>query len=302
MKRHQTGTAPLSVGLGLKPQHVASALDLDASDGLWFEVHAENHMVAGGPRLAWLKTIAAHFPVSIHGVGLSIAGPAPLDTQHLARLATLVDIIQPALVSEHMAWSFDGHTYYPDLFAPARTPALLDHVCARIDTIQQRLGRAVAVENATEYAVDPEHQLDEATFWCRLTERTGCHMLLDINNALLSAHNLGHSPQHAMDWMLSLPTGAIKEIHLAGYSSDPVLGDVLRIDSHGSAVAQETWLAYAAILRAFGPIPSLIEWDNDVPGFEVLMAERARGLALWQAAASRLSRSPAHDEAWTSHA
>lgn len=276
----------LSVGLGLKPQHVASALATNGDDGLWFEVHAENHMVAGGPRLAWLRMVAESFPVSIHGVGMSIAGPAPLDLNHLDRLAHLVQEIQPALVSEHMAWSFDGHTYYPDLFAPTRTPQLLTHVCARIDAIQQRLGRRIAIENATEYAHDAGHRLDEATFWHALLERTGCAMLLDVNNALLSAHNLGLSPEHAMDWMLALPVDAISEIHLAGYSADPLLGDALRIDSHGSAVADETWSAYATVLQHLGPVPTLIEWDNDVPPFDVLMAHRTRAMSLWQARAA----------------
>lgn len=277
-------TRDLSVGLGLKLQHLDAALAQDPSDGLWFEVHAENHMVAGGPRLACLHAVAQDFALSIHGVGLSIAGPAPLDDQHLQRLCRLVQAVQPTLVSEHMAWSFDGQTYFPDLLAPTRTDELLDHVCRRIDHIQQQLGQRIAIENATHYHADPGHHLSEDQFWSRLVRRTGCGVLLDINNALLSAHNLGLPSDQALAWVAALPPEAVTEIHLAGYHSDPEWGDALRIDHHGSAVAPETWAAYAQALSALGPVPTLIEWDNHVPDFECLMAQRAHGLALWQQA------------------
>lgn len=275
-------TRAMSVGVGLKLQHLNEALAHDASDGLWFEVHAENHMVDGGPRLACLHAVAQRFPLSIHGVGLSIAGPAPLDEQHLQRLCRLVQALQPQLVSEHMAWSFDGQTYFPDLLAPTRTTELLDHVCRRIDRIQEQLGRRIAIENATHYSKDPGHTLSEAQFWSRLVARTGCAVLLDINNALLSAHNLGLPEDEALSWLAALPQQAVTEIHLAGYLSDPEWGDALRIDHHGRHVAPETWAAYAQALRALGPVPTLIEWDNDVPDFQSLMAQRAHGLALWQ--------------------
>lgn len=289
MQRFASQTPDLAVGLGLKPQHAVAAIAQPTSDGLWFEVHAENHMVAGGPRLSWLRAVADRFPVSIHGVGLSIAGPAPLDMVHIKRLKALIDAIQPALVSEHMAWCYDGQVYYPDLFAPTRTTVLLEHVCQRINTIQSVLGRSIALENATHYRSDIQHQLTEADFWSEVLTRTQCKLLFDVNNALLSAHNLQQPAEEALDWLKSIAPSSVAQLHLAGYVSDPLLGDVLRIDNHGSPIAPETWAAYEQVLAYLGPVPTLIEWDNHVPEFDVLMQSRAQAMVHWRRASQELS-------------
>jgi len=269
----------LKAGLGLKPGHFDAALDC-RRDGLWFEVHPENYFVAGGPRLHWLERIRAAHPVSLHGVSLSLAGQAPPDAQHLARLAALVRRIEPALVSEHLAWSrWRGH-YLPDLLPFARTTSALQRIAGHIDRAQQALGQRIAIENPSHYLRIDAHAWDEVEFLAELARRTGCGLLLDVNNVHVSARNLGFD---AADYIECFPVEAVMEIHLAGHSQDPALGSALLVDSHDEPIAPEVWSLYERLIERCGPKPTLIERDGKLPGFDDLLAEQ-------QVAADMLAR------------
>ncbi|MDM0119296.1 MNIO family bufferin maturase [Variovorax arabinosiphilus] len=262
----------LSAGLGLKPAHFDEALA--ATDaGLWFEVHAENHLVDGGPRLAWLDAVRARHPVSLHGVSLSLAGEQPLDRHHLARLAALVRRIDPALVSEHLAWSGAGGRHFPDLLPIVRDDAALHRIAAHIAQTQDILGRRIALENPSHYLHIDGHDWDEVDFLGELARRTGCALLLDINNVHVSSRNLGFD---AAAWLDRFPGDAVVEIHLAGHSIDPALGPALLIDSHDAPVADSVWALFRRVVERIGPRPTLIERDGNVPSFAALMAERQR--------------------------
>ncbi len=261
----------LSAGLGLKPQHYDAALACQAP-GLWFEVHAENHLVDGGPRLHWLEAVRSAHPVSLHGVSLSLAGAAPLDADHLRRLAALVRRIEPALVSEHLAWSTWDGRHFPDLLPFPRTSEALRKICAHIDQTQAALGTRIAIENPSHYLRLDSHEWDEIDFLQELSVRTGCGLLLDVNNVHVSARNLGFDAQAYLD---RFPAASVMEIHLAGHSTDPALGDSLLIDSHDAPVAPEVWALYRRLVRRIGPRPTLIERDGDVPEFDALLAERS---------------------------
>lgn len=265
-----------TAGLGLKPQHYADALACRAP-GLWFEVHPENYMVEGGPRLAWLEAVRREAPLSLHGVGLSLAADGPPDADHLAALKRLVDRFQPFVVSEHLAWSARGGVYAPDLLPFPRSRAMLDQICANVSRMQDALGRAVLVENPSLYMPLAGHEMDEPAFLAELARRTGCGLLVDVNNIHVSANNLGFSAEAYLDALLSGPIG---EIHLAGHSPDPRLGERLLIDSHGSPVAEAVWALYARLVARIGPRPTLIERDDNIPAFAELMAERDRAHGL----------------------
>ena len=270
----------LGAGLGLKPAHFEAALESKAP-GLWFELHPENYLVEGGPRLAWLDTLRQAHPLSLHGVSLSLAGDAPPAGQ-LADLRRLVDRVQPALVSEHLAWSFWQGVYFPDLLPFPRTQEALRRISANIDAVQSALGRTIAIENPSHYLHLPGHDWDEIDFLGELVQRTGCGLLLDVNNVEVSAHNLGYCPRSYLD---RVPAAAIQEIHLAGYSHDPLLGPSLWIDSHDTPVSPAVWQLYQRLIDRIGTRPTLIERDGQVPEFEVLMAERAQAQAMHQQAA-----------------
>ena len=262
-------------GLGLKPEHYETALGARA-EGLWFEVHPENYMVAGGPRIGWLEAIRAHHPVSLHGVSLSLAGEAEPDAAHLQRLAALARRIQPALVSEHLAWSAWNGQYLPDLLPFPRSTAALHRIAAHIAYTQDALGMVIAIENPSHYLQLDGHEWDEIDFLAELSRRTGCRLLLDINNVYVSARNLGFS---AVSWIDRFPQALVGEIHLAGHSADPTLGDALLIDSHDAPIAPEVWQLYRRFVDRAGARPTLIERDGNVPAFEELMAEQARAAA-----------------------
>ncbi|MBN9407734.1 MAG: DUF692 domain-containing protein [Burkholderiales bacterium] len=271
--------ATLGVGLGLKPMHYDEALRA-AADDLWFEFHAENHMVAGGPRLAWLERLRECHRVSLHGVGLSLASDAPPDAEHLARFAALVRRIEPALVSEHLAWSRMAGAAFPDLLPFPRSHAALIRIADNIDRVQQAIGRTLAIENPSHYLAIDGHEWDEPAFLSELARRTGCGLLLDLNNVHVSAANLqahGGESIHAfaLGYLDAFALGAVTEVHLAGHSRDPLLGDALLIDSHDAPVARVVWALYEELLARTGPLPTLIERDAEVPGFHELMAERA---------------------------
>ncbi|ROZ78245.1 DUF692 domain-containing protein [Ramlibacter sp. WS9] len=265
----------LTAGLGLKPEHYAPALSAEA-EGLWFEVHPENYMVAGGPRLGWLEAIRSRHPVSLHGVSLSLAGDEEPDAAHLQRLAALARRVQPTLISEHLAWSTWNGQYFPDLLPFPRSTAALHRIAANIARSQDVLKTAIAIENPSHYLRIDGHEWDEIDFLCELAQRTGCTLLLDINNVHVSARNLGFS---ATQWLDRFPHALVSEIHLAGHTVDPALGDSLLIDSHDAPVAPEVWHLYRRFIERAGARPTLIERDGNVPAFEELMAERGRAVA-----------------------
>ncbi len=266
----------LTAGLSLKPEHFAPALSSEA-DGLWFEVHPENYMVAGGPRLAWLEAIRARHPISLHGVSLSLASDAEPDAAHLQRLAALARRVQPALISEHLAWSAWDGQYFPDLLPFPRTSSALYRVAANIARSQDALGTTIAIENPSHYLRIDGHEWDEIDFLSELARRTGCSLLLDINNVHVSARNLGFC---AEDWIDRFPHARVSEIHLAGHTVDPQWGDALLIDSHDAPVAPEVWELYRRFTDRAGARPTLVERDGNVPDFDVLMAERAQAVAV----------------------
>lgn len=264
-----------AAGLGLKPQHYDDALAATAP-GLWFEVHPENYMSAGGPRLDALTAVRARHPLSLHGVGLSLAADADPDPDHLAALRSLVDRFEPFVVSEHLAWSTHRGAHQPDLLPFPRTHAALARIADNIGRMQDALGRPVLIENPSLYLPLTGHDLDETDFLAALVAKTGCGLLVDVNNVFVSAGNLGYSAQAYLD---ALPAAAIGEIHLAGHGPDEG-GSGLLIDTHGAPVAEAVWSLYRRLIDRVGPRPTLIERDDDIPAFAVLMAERDRAQAL----------------------
>lgn len=261
----------LGSGLGLKPEHYDCALQAQ-EEGLWFEVHPENYLVAGGPRLAWLEQVRADHPLSLHGVSLSLTGDDAPDASHLRRLAALVRRLEPALVSEHLAWSRWQGRYLPDLLPFPRTNEALHRIAANIERTQDALGRRNALENPSHYLQLPGHAWDEIDFLAELARRTGCALLLDVNNVYVSARNLGFD---ADAWIDRFPGAQVTELHLAGHSTDPLLGEALLVDSHDAPVAPAVWALYRRFIERWGPRPTLIERDGNIPAFQALMQERA---------------------------
>jgi uncharacterized protein (UPF0276 family) len=267
----------LGAGLSLKADHYEAAYDC-AAKGLWFEVHPENYMIDGGPRLAWLETIGSRHPLSLHGVSLSLAADCAPDTEHLQRLKNLADRIQPALVSEHLAWSAWRGQYHPDLLPFPRTEEALRRIADNIQRTQEFLQRRIAIENPSHYVRMQGHDFSETEFLAELNKRTGCGLLLDINNVFLSAHNMGYEAKAYVD---AFPGEAIMEIHLAGHSVDPG-GASLLIDSHDAPVAEAVWSLYQRLIQRVGARPTLIERDDHIPPFGVLLLERDRAQNLME--------------------
>jgi uncharacterized protein len=269
----------LSAGLGLKPQHFEEARACSA-DGLWFEVHPENYMVDGGPRLRWLEAIRARHPLSLHGVALSLAADAKTDADHLSRLASLASRLQPALVSEHLAWSVWQGAYHPDLLPFPRSREALARIVANIGRTQDALGRPIAIENPSHYLRIDGHDYDEIGFLDEIARRTGCSLLLDVNNVYVSARNLEFSAEAYVD---AFPGHRVVEIHLAGHTPDPALGAALLIDSHDAPISPAVWSLYERLIARIGPRPTLIERDDNIPSFESLLAERQKAADLMHA-------------------
>ena len=263
-------------GLGLKPEHFEAAFACVAQD-VWFEVHPENYMVAGGPRLGWLEAVRARHPISLHGVALSLAVDAEPDAAHLRRFAQLANRIEPVLISEHLAWSSWRGAYLPDLLPFPRTGAALARVADNVCRTQEALGRRIAIENPAHYLAIAGHQWDEIEFLAELSHRSGCGLLLDVNNVYVGARNLGYSAEAYLD---RFPGEHVMEVHLAGHSRDPKLGEALLIDSHDAPVAEPVWALYERLIARIGPRPTLIERDGNLPAFGMLMAERDRAEAL----------------------
>lgn len=269
-------TTNLSAGLSLKPRHFDAALSSTA-DGLWLEVHAENYMVAGGPRLAWLEALRAQHPVALHGVGLSLAAAAPPNARHLRRLAGLAERFEPAIISEHLAWTSHADACYPDLLPFPRSIEALCRIVENIDRAQEALSRPLLIENPSHYLHIAGHAYDELDFLSEIGRRSGCGLLLDVNNVFVSGRNLGFAAEAYID---AVPAALVQEIHLAGHSADPALGEQLLIDTHDAPVCAEVWTLYARLIDRIGGRPTLIERDGNVPAFEVLLAERERAHAM----------------------
>ncbi len=264
---------PARPGVGYKPQHF-EALLATPSPVCWLEIHAENYMGAGGRPLAQLRHLAERFPISVHGVGLSIGGEGRLDADHLARLKLLCGWLNPASFSEHLAWSTHDGAYLNDLLPLPYTAKTLNRVADHIDEVQEYLGRPMLLENPSSYVAFTETEMDEVEFLTQITRRTGCGLLLDVNNVYVSGINQNFDP---LAYLKSFPLRLVGEIHLGGHEADSDdHGNPLLIDSHGTEVVDPVWALYAQVIAMGGPRPTLIEWDNDVPDWPVLAAEAAR--------------------------
>ena len=268
---HRALTAlPARAGLGLKPQHYAEILESSPRVG-FFEIHAENYMGAGGPPHRYLERVRARYPLSVHGVGLSIGGDQPLDRTHLGRLKRLIERYAPASFSEHLAWSSHDALFLNDLLPVPYEHQTLNRVCEHIDQVQETLGRRMLLENPSTYVEFAQTEMSEIDFLSEVVRRTGCGLLLDVNNVFVSATNHAYD---AIAYLDAFPAEHVGEIHLAGFAEDrDADGNRLLIDAHGTSVADIVWALFEHTLARTGPVATLIEWDNDVPAFRVLMDE-----------------------------
>jgi uncharacterized protein (UPF0276 family) len=285
----QRGPIPAQAGIGLRFQHHQAVVET-RPDIAWFEVHTENYM-GGGTPLRYLETIRRDYPVSCHGVGLSLGSAEGIDRTHLERVGSVVDRIEPALISEHLSWSVVGGNYLADLLPLPMTDETLDVVCRNIDQVQTCLGRRILVENPSTYLQFRHSTVPEWEFLAAVAARSGCGLLCDVNNIYVSACNHGWNPT---TYLSGLAPASIGEIHLAGHSIRPLdNGATLRIDDHGSRVCSEVWALYAEALARFGPVPTLIEWDNNVPPLETLLDEAAQAAAILASLADGVARAEA---------
>lgn len=268
---------PRAAGVGFKPIH-AHFMAGGCADVAFIEVHAENYMGDGGPAHAQLRALRARYALSIHGVGLSIGSPGVLDAEHLARLKRLIDRYQPESFSEHLAWSTHGNAFLNDLLPIAYTDDTLRRVVDHVGTVQDVLGCRMLLENPSTYITFSDSHIPETEFIREVAQRTGCGLLLDVNNLFVSATNAGDDPATRLD---GFPLELVDQIHLAGHSSgtDEDGGRFL-IDDHGSPVADPVWELYRAAISHTGPVATLIEWDNDVPEWPVLLGEAQRASRL----------------------
>ncbi len=264
---------PAAPGVGYKAQHFAD-ITADPAPVEWLEIHAENYMGDGGRPIAQLRHLAERFAVSAHGIGLSIGGAAPLDRAHLARLKHLCDWLQPVSFSEHLAWSTHDSHFLNDLLPLPYTSATLTRVADHIDEVQETLGRRMLLENPSSYLAFAESTMEETEFLQEIARRTGCGLLLDVNNVFVSATNLGLDP---CAYIEAFPLGLVGEIHLGGHDEDADdHGAALLIDSHGREVADPVWALLEHVLDRTGPRPVLVEWDNNIPQWPALAAEARR--------------------------
>ena len=280
--RPHAGPIPAAAGIGLRFAHHQVVAET-RPDVAWLEIHAENYM-GGGTPLRYLDAVRRDYPVSLHGVGLSLGSADGLDAAHLDRLAALIARVDPGLVSEHLSWSVAAGTYLADLLPLPMTDEALVVVCRHVDQTQARLHRRILIENPSTYLRFAHSTIPEAEFLAAVAAHTGCGILCDVNNIYVSACNHGWD---AAAYLAALPAAAIGEIHLAGHAVRSIDGGgALLIDDHGSAVAPPVWALYAQALARFGPLPTLIEWDTNVPALDVLLAEAGRAaLALARAGA-----------------
>jgi uncharacterized protein (UPF0276 family) len=266
----------LSVGVSLKAQHYQLILEQQPSVD-FFEIHAENYMVDGGAHHRFLEAISNQYPISLHGVGMSLGSAEGLDDAHVARFRELVDRYNPALVSEHLAWSVEGETYLNDLLPFPLNAESLAVVVGNVNRVQDAIGRKLLVENPSSYMTFKNSDIPEVEFLADVVGQTGCGLLLDVNNIYVSGRNMGWSPEAYLD---AVDGASIGEIHLAGHLLKDIDGTELRIDDHGSAVADDVWSLYRRLINRVGVKPTLVEWDNNIPDFSEFLneAEKARSL------------------------
>ena len=281
---------PDRAGVGLKSEHYRTVLE-DHPDVGWFEVHPENYMLAGGPPLRYLEAVRAQYPLSLHGVGMSLGSCEPPPEDHLERLKALVERFEPFAVSEHLSWSRIGDRFLADLLPVPMTREALDVMAANVARAQDHLGRRLLVENPSTYLEFDREEIPEPEFLAELARRTGCGLLLDVNNLYVCASNHGFDPRA---WIDAFPLEAVEEIHVAGHAVDDADGYPIRVDNHGSPVIEAVWSLYREVVRRRGPIPTLIERDANLPAFEDLLAEAhhadrvaREASGRWRAAAGR---------------
>jgi len=267
---------PSAAGVGFKPEHFTD-LRADKHRVGFFEVHAENYMGDGGLPHRQLAVLRADYPISLHGVGLSIGGAWPPDRDHLTRLRKLIDRYQPECFSEHLAWSSHDEGYLNDLLPLPYTPETLALVCSHVDQVQAALGCRMLLENPSTYVVFDQSTIPETEFLAEIAARTGCGLLLDVNNVFVSATNQRTDPRA---YLAAFPLRHVGEIHLGGHATEALPSGPLLIDAHGTPVADPVWALCAEVLARTGPLPVLVEWDNDVPEWPVLAAEAARAQSL----------------------
>jgi uncharacterized protein len=266
---------PVKAGIGLRAPHMAEVSARQPAVG-WLEVHAENYM-GFGPAFRALERLRGDYPLSLHGVGLSLGAAGGIDDGHLARLKRLADSLDPFLVSEHLAWCDTGGVYLNDLMPLPCTEESLDVMAEHVDIVQSRLGRCILVENPSAYLRYRHSPIPEAEFLAALAARTGCRLLCDVNNIYVSSRNLDFDP---LAYLAALPPAAIGEIHLAGHAANVVGDHTILIDDHGSAVSNEVWALQGDALRRFGRRPTLVEWDSQLPALDILLAEAAKADAV----------------------
>jgi uncharacterized protein (UPF0276 family) len=273
----ERGSIPAQAGIGLRFPHHRHVADT-RPDIAWFEVHTENYM-GGGTPLRYLDGIRRDYPVSLHGVGLSVGSAEGLDAAHLSRVRAVVTRTEPGLVSEHLSWSVVGGTYIADLLPLPMTEEALDIVCRHVGQVQDTLNRRLLIENPSSYLQFTHSTIPEWEFMSAVVARTGCGILCDVNNIHVSACNHNWD---ASAYLAALPANAVGEIHLAGHAVKEIGGSKLRIDDHGSRVSPEVWTLYREALARFGAVPTLIEWDTNIPAFEVLRDEAAKAERMLQ--------------------
>jgi len=275
-ERSLVSPIPARAGIGLKAQHYQEIIDTKPDIG-WLEVHSENYMCAGGPTQNWLNAMRERYPISLHGVGMSLGTAGPLDSAHLERLVALERHVEPGWVSEHLSWSIAAGVYLNDLIALPYTEETLGVFSEHVGEMQDALNRRVLIENPSSYLRYAHSVIPEPEFLLEVTRLSGCAVLLDVNNVFVSAMNHGFDPVQYLD---QIPAELIGEIHLGGHSQTVIDGRTIRIDDHGSRVCDEVWNLYAHLIARVGPTPTLIEWDSNIPELDVLVAEAAKADAI----------------------
>lgn len=281
---------PVAAGIGLREPH-REAFVAAGSPIRWVEIHPENYLVPGGPRLAGILRVRRDRPVSCHGVGLSLGSAGGLDPGHLMRLRALYDLLEPGLISEHLSWSVTDATYLNDLLPLPYTEDSLERVRRNVDHAQDVFGRRILVENPAACVAFADSTVPEAEFLAELAARTGCGLLLDVNNLYVSSVNLGFDRSA---WLDAVPAEAVGELHLAGHARMTIGGEELLVDDHGSAVGEAVMALYADVLERIGPRPVLIEWDNDLPPLDGLLEEAGRAQRLLDATMQKLKMPEVH--------
>ena len=274
------GPMPAATGIGLRAQHHVEVMS-QKPQVAWFEAHSENYFADGGAHVECLARIRSNYPLSLHGVGLSLGSTDALDTIHLARLRRAVTRFEPVLLSEHLSWSSVGGRFVNDLLPLPYTEEALRHVSTRIGQVQDALGRQILLENVSSYLQFAASTLTEWQFLAGVAAESGCGILLDINNIYVAAQNHGFACD---DFLQGIPHGVVQEFHLAGHDRVAIEGRELLIDTHGSPVCEEVWNLYRAAVLRFGEVPTLIEWDTDIPALDVLRAEAAKADSIRTAA------------------